>query len=123
MSSLALAWIVGDDTGISSKAIWSRMMGVAYASRDHGWDTYPHDPSDFGRCYRLLKLVPEWRARIEEMASASPEWTALVKHWDELTALYEEEVDTTRHRHRGSAPRLYARMKEIERAAQAGEPT
>lgn len=113
----ALEWIVGNDTGISSKAIWARMMGVAEASQDHGWGNYPHDPDDFGRCYRLLKAVPEWRSRIGEMAAENTVWKAMADAWDELSAMYEAEVDTTGRRHSGLAPKMYERMKQIEDAA------
>ena len=111
----ALAWIVGDDTGISSKMIFAVMTGVPSAAplpkRSH-----PRDPDDFGRCYRLLDRVPQWRARIGEMSSVSATWRRLSAHWDELTALYETEVGTgnDRHAHRGRrADRMYARMKEL----------
>lgn len=109
LRSRADAWIVGDDTGASSKAIWAVMVGVKAARR-----SAPSDPSDFGRCYRLLKLVPEWHARIGEMAAVGSDWRALVTRWDDLTELYEEEAapDPTR-RYGWSAPRLYALMKSL----------
>ena len=107
MSKKALNWIVGDDTGISSRAIWTHMMGLPKVPEWAG--NWPLDPSDFGRCYRLLGLMPAWRPRMGEMASYSKQWAALVAVWDELTALYEEEVPN----HRGSAPKLYDRMHEL----------
>ena len=112
----ALAWIVGDDTGLSSTAIWAHMMGTAPAER-FGHVAYPLDPDDFWRCYRLLLLVPEWRARIGEMAQYGPVWAALAGAWDELTALFEEEIGPGMARAYGRAPRLYARMKALEDAA------
>jgi hypothetical protein len=97
-------WIVGRDTGSSSQTIWAVMMGAesAYAS-------YPYDPADFGRCYRLLALIPEWRVALDRVARAYPKtaWKSLVKHWDELTELYEVEAPS------GTCPRLYARMREL----------
>lgn len=97
-------WIVGSDTGTSSMTIWAVMMGATpwHASE-------PSDPDDFGRCYRLLALMPEWRPRLSKVAARYPLWSALVAHWDELTALYEEEIPN----HRGKAPKLYARMREL----------
>jgi hypothetical protein len=94
-------WIVSGDTGRSSVAIWSHMM------HSRGNTEHPLDPDDFGRCYRLLKAIPAWRARIGEMASVSRVWGSLVEHWAELEALYVEELPT------GRAPKLYARMKEL----------
>jgi hypothetical protein len=102
-------WIVGRDTGTSSETIWAVMRGVQAR-----WASPPSDPSDFGRCYRLLKLIPEWRRRLSEVCDAHPEWSALIEHWDELTVLYEDELENgpvvkwTR-----MAPKTYERMKQL----------
>lgn len=116
MSEAALLWIAGDDTGLSSKAIWRHMMGQR---PDMSWGQvdYPLDPDDFGRCYRLLLRVPEWRQRIGEMARYNAEWAALAAAWDELETMWAAEVGTRLDRAWGkSAPKLYHRIKEIERA-------
>lgn len=105
----ALAWIVGRHVGLSSKAIWAQMMGAG--TPEDGW-SYPHDPDDLSRCLRLLRLMPEWRRRLPEMAKRDPVWRALVKRWAELEALMEEEVGWDWSKGR-SAPRTYAMMKEI----------
>ena len=101
----ALGWVVNGDTGISSMTIWSVMMGRR--PNVNFWPSTPLDPSDFGRCYRLLKVMPSWRARLSEVAKKYPEWRGLVDAWDELTALYERELPT------GTAPVLYRRMSEL----------
>jgi hypothetical protein len=49
---------------------------------------HPHDGDDFGRCVRLLDAAPELRANLDSIKSFSPEWNALVTHWDEFEALY-----------------------------------
>jgi hypothetical protein len=105
-------WIVGRDTGTSSKTIWSVMMG---AEPDYHGE--PSDPDDFGRCYRLLKIAPaSWRANLSRVSDKYPVWTALVRQWDELTALYEDELVNgpidKKYRVR-MAPKTYARMKEL----------
>lgn len=97
-----MAWLSNGDTGTSSKTIFSVLTGHPI---EHTGT--PSDPSDFGRCYRLLKVMPTWRARLPEVAEQFPEWRGLVGAWDELTALYEEELPT------GRAPKLYDRMKEL----------
>ena len=117
MSTEALTWITGDDTGISSTAIWARMMGAPQSGR-YAFGNYPHDPDDFGRCYRLLASIPEWRPRIGEMAAEGEVWARLAAAWDELSALYEEEartfgVDPAARQFGWRAPRLYARLKEL----------
>lgn len=99
-------WIVSNDTGSSSKAIWGRMIGVeGAADRNH-----PSDPCDLGRCLRLLKLIPEWAPRITEMAQLNPGWAGLVARWHEISALMAEEVgiDWTKG---DKAPRTYKAMK------------
>lgn len=81
-------WFLSGDTGVSSKAIVSQMTGIE--AKD-SFSDYPFDTSDFGRCYRLMKIVPEFRARISEMASRSERWAALAACWDELDHLYETD--------------------------------
>lgn len=96
------AWLVCDDTGLSSMAMAHHLCGVGERNSNH-----PLDASDFGRCHRFLQAVPEARAKLSEMWEVSRAWASLIDHWDELTALYLEEVLT------GSAPKLHARMREI----------
>lgn len=94
-------WREGPDTGTSSLAIWHVMMG-----RTPDRDDPPWDPSDFGRCHRLLHAIPGWRARIGEMAKVKG-WKRLAPAWDELEALYVEELPS------GKAPKLWARMQAL----------
>lgn len=96
------AWYQGHDTGLSSLTIWHVMMGLRPQR-----PSIPLDPSDFGRCHRLLAIAPQWRQRLGEVAEVYPEWRGLVDHWGDLEALYLEELPT------GQAPRLYARMKDL----------
>ena len=103
----ARAWVGNGDTGTSSLTIWSVLTG--YPS-PHGRYDVPHDPDDFGRCYRLLQVMPLWRSRLVEVVEKCHDWTPFVDAWDELTALYEEELPNR------IAPKLYARMQELRRA-------
>lgn len=99
-------WWQGPDTGTSSKVLCQTLAG--WGQRIQGQHV-PRDPADFGRCYRLLRAIPGWRERIGEM-SAVPGWGGLAAAWDELEALYEEELPS------GSGPKLYARMRELQRS-------
>lgn len=81
----ALAWKSGTDTGLSSETIWFVMVGLPLPGGD-----IPFDHGDFGRCYRLLSELPEWRERLPEVAAAHPEWGAYVDAWDDLAALYSQ---------------------------------
>ena len=106
-------WIAGDNTGISSRTIWAVMQGVP-ASR---WASPPLDPSDFGRCFRLLVHIPEWRQRLTEVATAYPEWAPMISRWDECERLFCEEWES------GRAPKLYALMQTLlEEGRKAATP-
>lgn len=101
-------WIISRDTGTSSKTIWAVMMGAELY--DSFMVDIPHDPSDFGRCHRLLNHFPEWRDRLPEVAERFPKWLPLVNHWDELTELYNEE------RKQETAPKLYEKLQALRNA-------
>ncbi len=95
-------WWRSGDTGISSETIMALFSGT---ERDRP-DT-PSDPSDFGRCYRLLERIPEFRPRLQEVADKYPNWQPLVDNWEELRTLYEEEHPT------GLCPKLYKLMQKL----------
>lgn len=101
-----MAWVTNGDTGTSSLTIWSVFTG---RPSPHKRYDIPHDPDDFGRCYRLLKVMPSWLGRLGEVAAVYPAWAPFVKAWDELTRLYEEELPS------GRAPKCYARMQELRK--------
>ena len=102
-----IAWLTNGDTGTSSLTIWSVLMNRPVPrSAD-----VPHDPADFGRCHRLLLVMPSWRARLPEVAAKHPEWAPLVEAWDELTALYVRDEPT------GRCQELYDRMRELRKVS------
>lgn len=79
---------------------------------------HPLDPADFRRCALLLKWAPELRPRIHELETLSPQWQAIVSHWDEFEHLLDEEVpgwDTEIPD--GHSVILYERMNEVIRNA------
>jgi len=102
-----LEWMMSGDTGISSKTIMCVMTGTKI--RDRFGADFPYDPSDFGRCYRLLKHFPGWKDRLQEVANKYQAWQPLVDNWDELTALYEKEIKNKS----GRAPKLYEMMRKL----------
>lgn len=99
------------DSGMSSMTIASvlvpELRQACLARLNHDAGFWPRDPDDFGRCYRLLKLIPNGVERLSEVASAYPAWARLVAAWPELTGLYEEEEPS------GRSPKLYRRIKEL----------
>ena len=110
-------WLAGDDHGLSSRTMAGHLLGGKISKNDVH---HPYDPSDLGRCLRLLDKVPEWRARVPEMATLSPAWAALVAHWDQLEALMDAEVGIDWSKG-DKAPQTYTLMKQILAQARAGE--
>lgn len=98
-------WADGPDAGISSKTIVRAITGASVIR----WrmEGVPLDPSDFGRCVRVLERFPELKPQLHVVAEKYPEWRGLVDAWPELEALYAEELPT------GKAPKLYARMQAL----------
>lgn len=88
-----LSWRLGDDTGTSSLLIWHTLTGIKDPSRYTSEDT-PCDVSDFGRCYRLLQLMPEWEDKLELVAEKYPNWRKLVTHWKDVKNAYERYLSS-----------------------------
>jgi hypothetical protein len=89
ISSQAITWHLDGEHGISSEAIYDRLT---YGVTTSYWGSnYPHDPSDFRRCEVLLRRVPDFRSRFNEMANEGQVWAALVERWQEIAALLERE--------------------------------
>ncbi len=105
----ALTWLLSSDTGASSKSLARHMLGTKH---EGGYVSAPWDGDDLGRCLRLLAKIPEWEARIGEMAALSHMWAALVPHWAELKALMAEEAGAD-FRRDARTPKTTARMKTI----------
>jgi hypothetical protein len=81
-----ITWLMSGDTGVSSETIFGVMTG-----RPTRMAGVPYDRSDFGRCYRLLAMFPEWRDRLEDVADKYPSWAHLVQQWGYLERLYEND--------------------------------
>lgn len=112
----AINWIVSEDTGVSSKVIWAVMMGTDLTGLSL---STPSDVSDFGRCFRLLNIIPEWEARLDELKKVDYGyhlmndntehrnlWSKFVDNYEEMKMLYLEG-------HLTGHPELYKLMKEI----------
>lgn len=108
------AWLHSDDTGLSSMVMARRLAPLAGIDRPicgprdpDDATAHPCDPGDFGRCVGLLDAVPELRPHLGAMEQVSPVWSGLIDSWDELEALYREELP------KGKAPKLFARLQEL----------
>ena len=91
----------GPDMGVSSITMLCSCIGL----KNNGsfGNGHPADPSDFGRCYRLLERNPELKANIGRLKKFKG-WQPLIENWDELVRLWEEESPS------GRCPKLYALM-------------
>lgn len=87
----AMFWWQNGHRGMSSETMWNCCMG-----RSVGRISYPYDPDDFSRCYKLLQFVPEWKGEkyMQKIAALCPEWKNLIAHWNKLTAMYEQNERT-----------------------------
>ncbi len=106
-------WLRGNDRGISSETIFEVMDGYKFPiSSSPVQHSPPRDPDDFGRCYRLLSIFPEWVPRLKEVSDRYPFWKPIIEHWDELTNLYVKECTTGKT---GNHPALYYRLQELNK--------
>ncbi len=94
----AVAWLRWGEVGLSSKTIWDclapKELRLNPFRKEHvepSRPSVPCDISDFRRCWLLLRLIPEWQTRLNEVAEKHPAWKALVEHWNELEKLYIKE--------------------------------
>ena len=104
--SLVLEWLFDDDTGISSKDLAACFLGV-----NRSPVSPPRDPSDLGRCLRLIKIVPSVRQCVDELAHRHREWAKAAACWNAISASMDEEVGIDWSKG-DCAPRTYQLMKE-----------
>lgn len=98
------SWLRDGERGASSNAMCKRIFGIpADAGKNH-----PYDPADLRRCLLFLDAV-EAHDKVVLMSDVSEQWGRLVARWNELVALFEEEVAGGSEK----APVTYALMKEI----------
>lgn len=110
----AMHWLLNGNKGMSSECLMATMLNGGPVE-GKAWETHfhPRDPSDFKRCVDLLNAVPTFRITLDVMKQVSKQWAVLVEHWDELETLLNEEIPQR------SAPKTYARMKELFRLVEA----
>lgn len=100
-------WLINGDTGVSSKTMAAIALGATNLSST-GWNIdAPYDPSDFGRCYRLVQKVPEIRDHFPRIAKKVKPFAGILREWDELVRIYE------RDKPKGTSDELYNRIREL----------
>lgn len=106
MKDKILKWMMTGRVGASSKHMAATACGFK------GDRSYPYDPDDLNRCILLVDSVPEIKEKFGLIYASSPRWAAIISHWDELVALFHEEVGPDWSK--GTrAPRTYKRMKDL----------
>lgn len=105
-------WYGSDDTGLSSLYM-AYVLGSAakHPATKHAVLDTPRDPSDFGRCVRLLAAAPELRPFVGTLADPrhGKVWNYLADHWDDLERRYLSAVAGGS----GHAPWLLALLREL----------
>lgn len=99
-------WIVSSDTGISSKTIWSVLQGVKYSG------DIPYDPSDFGRCYRLVKSCNITDEDLKKISKNLPNWKPYIDNWEKLTKMFEQNEKENWENYKKIG--MYEFMKRLE---------
>jgi hypothetical protein len=102
-----IAWLVSDDTGLSSRTLAAETAGVEPVRKHWPSISYPLDPADLGRCLRLIERIPAARKAVDRIAAKHPVWAKLAPEWDRLSELYNEE------RPSGRCPKTYDAMKAL----------
>lgn len=110
-----LRWFANGEIGTSS-ACMALVASTGEMPDDLWRRDHPRDPDDLNRCIRLVACVPEVRQQFSRLAEVSPEWAAVIAHWDELVELFHGEAGPNWSNAR-RAPRTYDRMQELFRTA------
>jgi hypothetical protein len=110
----ARLWVVDGRVGLSSAAIFLKLTGYnpLPMSSYNELTSHPRDPDDFKRCEGLLEAVPSFRSMLWRMADVSPEWAGLVKGWDKICHLLDDEVPGWRKNDCGGAPKACSLIRE-----------
>lgn len=86
-----LNWMRSGDTGVSSETMALIAMGAT-----KGDFSAPYDPSDFGRCYRLVKANPVIKESFLIISALVPRFTSILLNWDKCCEIYERDLPTGR---------------------------
>ena len=118
MQENLIRWLAGGRRGVSSNTMVQHLTGLPALGGRHG--DHPHDPDDMTRCRRLLDEVPELQSEFHRMATYSGPWAKLVKHWQELCDLMDDEAPRWREG-QGRSTKTYERMRELIEAGRLAD--
>lgn len=107
-------WLANGQRGLSSNQMFKHLTGIETERDERRREEvhFPYDPDDLRRCRLLLERCPELMPALPRMASCSPEWEALVVHWDDLCLTMDREAPNWRNAE-GRAAETYKMMKDL----------
>ncbi len=86
-----IAWIREGERGISSEVIFEVLADHPLLEKRYDFAT-PSDASDFYRCFELIRAIPEWEGRLNEVSEKHPHWKLLIEHWQELKLCVIDDI-------------------------------
>lgn len=88
-----IEWIATHHVGVSSKTMWTGLMGVS-SKPQYPFVSFdiPYDSDDFSRCYDLVKFCevdPE--NDFPKILQCFPWFAPIIRNWRRLVEMYEAE--------------------------------
>ena len=104
----AQKWLIKGDRGISSETMFGAITGLYINESKYP----PSDPSDFYRCYKLIKEVPEFKSGLYKVSKISKTWENIINNWDKLSKLLEQQIEHKENRVKLTSE-MYNFMKKL----------
>lgn len=83
-------WIVTHRIGISSKTMWTALMGVKPLKDLWHYDI-PYDADDFSRCYDLVMFCEVSPTEdFPKILQVFPWFAPIIRNWGKLSEMYEK---------------------------------
>lgn len=112
----AMEWIANGEVGISSKTMWSALMGVPYDQAD-----FPYDADDFRRCWLFAQTAELLPVDFEVICQVYPWWRNIYEIWHEMDVALANK-DGHRIYELINEPKRYARlMYQVHGMVKVGE--
>jgi hypothetical protein len=84
-----LNWLSDEDSDVGESSKCMAFTAVGNSSK-YGWT--PSDPSDFNRCLKLIKEIPEIKLSFDKISSLNKHWKSVIDNWDLLEKTFIDEV-------------------------------
>lgn len=84
-----MQWLANGNRGSSSNTMFEVITGIK--CQDYDYQDHPYDQGDFGRCKKLIDLIPELKDGFEKLSKLSKAWKNIIANWDKLCELYDSK--------------------------------